>query len=175
MAYNMEIKAIYRGDFKNARQVATMLGASHHGLDRQIDIYFKTINGGGRFKLRESSLSGFYLVPYIRPNQQSAKESDYVLIRVDKKDVEKSKALFAQLYGIETVVKKMRDIYLYQNVRIHLDDVEGLGCFFELEVVYEENNAENRAQAVTMVNFLMNQFGIEQKDLLSGSYHEMMQ
>lgn len=87
---NIEIKAQYTKDrFEGAHVIAQQLGAKYLGIDQQIDTYFKT--SVGRFKLRESSLSGTYLVPYIRPDQKGAEKSDYVLIPVQKKDSQKIK------------------------------------------------------------------------------------
>ncbi len=175
MAFNIEIKATYRqnDDFVAAHEIARALGATYVGSDHQIDTYFVTPKG--LFKLRESSLSGAYLVPYVRPNTAEAKKSSYVLIPVVAAEVTKTKELFVALLGIETRVEKTRAIYLYHNVRIHLDKVVGLGTFFELEAVcqQEQDTAAQRAIEEGKVQFLLQQFGIAPGDLLQGSYREM--
>ncbi|MDZ4129856.1 MAG: class IV adenylate cyclase, partial [Hydrogenophaga sp.] len=170
--FNIEIKAAYRTEnFDLAHEKARILGAAYVGCDHQIDTYFNTQEG--RFKLRESSISGAYLIPYVRPNTAEAKKSSYVLIPVAAGDVIKTKELFAALLGIETIVEKMREIYVYQNVRIHMDDVVGLGTFFELEAVYQQDTAEQRTHEEEKVTFLLHEFGVAQNDLLQGSYREM--
>ncbi len=124
----------------------------------------------------ESSISGAYLVPYMRPNTIEAKKCSYVLIPVTAADVSKTKELFAALLGIETRVEKTRAIYLYDNVRIHLDKVVGLGTFFELEAVCspEQDTAAQRALEEEKIQFLLQQFEIANSDLLQGSYREMI-
>ena len=163
---NIEIKAKY-SDLEKGRKIAENLNAKYVGLDHQIDTYFKTPSG--RFKLRESSISGAYLVPYLRGDIPSAKLSSYVVIPVT--DVSVTKNIFSLILGIDTVVEKKRHIYLKNNVRIHLDDVVNLGTFFELEAVCDENSIiEKESQKV---NELLEVFEVKKEDLLTGSYREM--
>ena len=173
MAYNIEIKARYFDSFKKAHIIAQHLSSKYVGLDKQIDTYFKTINSG-RFKLRESLISGAYLVPYIRPDQLSAKKSSYVSIKVENNDIAQVKELFSKLYGVEAIVEKVRDIYYYDNVRIHLDEVNGLGRFFELEAEYKNDLSENHNSKDEKIEFLMKEFGISKENLLCQSYKEMI-
>ncbi len=74
--------------------------------------------------------------------------------------------------GVVNMVRKRREIYLWHNVRIHLDDVEGLGQFLEFEAVLsaEIDDAAGRRQLET----LMAQFNIRPEDLLAGSYTDMI-
>ncbi|OGC76657.1 hypothetical protein A2619_02010 [candidate division WWE3 bacterium RIFOXYD1_FULL_39_9] len=163
---NIEIKAKYN-DLEKGRKIAESLKAKYVGCDHQVDTYFKTSRG--RFKLRESSISGATLIPYQRENTQSAKSSSYVLFSVT--DALETKNIFSSILGIDTVVEKKRHIYLKDNVRIHLDDVKGLGSFFELEAVCDENSIiEKESQKV---NELLEIFQVKKEELLSGSYKEM--
>jgi adenylate cyclase class 2 len=164
---NIEIKAKYR-DLEKAKQIARNLDAKHVGVDHQVDTYFRTPTG--RLKLRESTLSGAQLVPYMRPDQAGPKKSDYLVIPVS--DPENCKKLFDQILGIEAVVDKTRDIFLIDNVRVHLDIVKNLGIFFEFEAVY--NNAALEKQEYAKVEKLMGLFNIPSEDLLTGSYREMV-
>ena len=102
-----------------------------------MDTYFRT--RAGRLKLRESSLSGGELIPYLRPDAGGARRSDYRVIPVD--DPPGVKALLTELLGVHRVVVKQREIFLAGNVRIHLDRVEGLGTFLELEAVFDGHPA----------------------------------
>lgn len=81
--------------------------------------------------------------------------------------------MFNQLFGVEKIIKKKRAIFLYENVRIHLDQVESLGHFFKLEAVYETDSAENLKIQEQKIEYLMYKFEIEPEDLLRGSYREM--
>ncbi len=163
---NIEIKAKYL-DLETGRKIAEAIGAKYIGCDHQIDTYFKT--PAGRFKLRESSISGAYLVPYVRDNQKNAKASHYVIIPVV--NAGEIKNIFSQILGVDSVVEKKRYIYLDDNLRIHLDNVKGIGTFFELEAVCDNNSDVN--METKKVNELLGLFHIKNEDLLSGSYREM--
>ncbi len=165
---NIEIKAVYP-DLAKARRIAKGLNAWFKGRDHQVDTYFKT--GKGRLKLRESTLSGGELIPYLRPNQQGPKKCDYAVIPVS--DAPKVKKLLKILLGIEEVVVKQRDIYLVGNVRIHLDQVKGLGSFLEFEAVYQGDTSKKKAAEEKKVRKLLDVFEIKPGDLLENSYKEM--
>ena len=74
--------------------------------------------------------------------------------------------------GIVNVVRKRREIYLWHNVRIHLDDVQGLGQFLEFEAVLspEIDDAVGHEQ----LKKLMTEFNLRPEDLLAGSYTDMI-
>ena len=73
--------------------------------------------------------------------------------------------------GIRTVVTKSRQLYLWRNVRIHLDRVEGRGTFLEFEAVLEPGQPE--ADGHRLIAELRERFGIEDADLVGGSYADM--
>jgi len=166
---NIEIKAAYP-ELAKARAICEKLNATFVGIDHQTDTYFKVPNG--RLKLRESSLSGAYLIPYLRPNESGPKKSEYARLTVE--EVEKTKALFTQILGLDLVVKKSREIYLIGNVRVHLDEVEGAGSFFEFEAVYSEDSAEQRAVEERKVNELLKTFAISPEALQTSSYQQLV-
>lgn len=168
MSTNLEIKA-YCSDLPKVESKVKKIDAKYLGLDQQIDTYFNTKKG--RFKLRESSLSGSYLIPYIRPDQNEAKLSLYEKIVVS--EVDRIKNIFGHLFGIHCIVKKKRSIYLYENVRIHLDDVENLGSFIEFEAVFDELNNDETLQQ-NKIDFLMSELGISKDSLISVSYENMI-
>src|SRR5882724_10046016 len=131
MATNIEIKAVYP-DLEKARLIAITLGAKPSLAQKQRDTYFTVPNG--RLKMRE--IPGIsWLIPYVRPNDPEAKRSNYELITVDAP--EHTRALFTEILGVSVVVEKQREIFLLDNIRIHLDQVTDLGCFLEFEAVYD--------------------------------------
>lgn len=166
---NIEIKASYT-DFLKARQICEKLNAVYVGIDLQIDTYFKVPEG--RFKLRESSLSGAQLIPYIRPNFLGPKKSEYETIPVD--NPLHVKKLLNQMLGLDIVVQKKREIYLIDNVRVHLDQVEGLGTFFEFEAVYHADTEEERQIEQAKVERLMQVFEIDSECLQTESYLQLL-
>lgn len=164
---NIEIKARYPNQEK-ARKIANELKTEYVGIDHQVDTYFKTPKG--RLKLRESSLSGAQLVPYIRPDQAGPKKSDYAVVPIQ--DPTLIKRLFSEIFGVEVVVDKQREIFLIDNVRVHIDNVTGLGNYFEFEAVY--NTADNEKAEYDKVSELMKKFEISEEALEHGSYKELL-
>jgi len=132
---NVELKAL---DPDPARSLAACreLGAEDKGVLRQRDTYFRTRSG--RLKLREEEPGGAVLIQYDRPDAAQARESRYRLSPVPEPDALRD-SLDAAL-GTLVVVDKERHLFLWEGVRIHLDTVEGLGSFVELEGVAPEES-----------------------------------
>jgi len=164
---NIEIKARLH-DLPAARRVAEKLATRRVGVQEQIDTYFRCANG--RLKLRQITGQAAQLVWYVRPSDTRPKASDYHLVPVPQPET--LLAALRAAMGIVNVVRKRREIYLWHNVRIHLDDVEGLGQFLEFESVLspEVDESVGREQLET----LMTQFGIRPEDLLAGSYADLI-
>ncbi len=123
-------------------------------------------------KLRESSLKGAELIPYVRPNVRGPKTSQYVVLPVV--DPVKTKVLLKGLLGVEGVVQKTRDLFLLGNVRIHLDHVRGLGNFLEFEAVMVKDSAKMRRAETKKVEKLLKIFKIFPKDLIDIAYRDML-
>ena len=165
---NLEIKARC-ADLEAVRKRAHRVATEVVGVDHQVDTYFRTTRG--RLKLRESSLSGGQLVPYLRPDRAEARLSDYRVVPIE--DPAGLKALLSEILGVHRVVEKEREILLYQNVRIHLDRVSGLGSFVELEAVFDGSPAAEAEQR-RKVDFLMKELGVGEEDLLAHSYEGLL-
>jgi predicted adenylyl cyclase CyaB len=76
-------------------------------------------------------------------------------------------------YGIRGVVKKNRYLYMVGQTRIHLDEVEGLGHFMELEVVMREGQSDAEGQAIA--EDLMRRLGIREDALIEGAYMDLLE
>ena len=168
MAYlNVEVKA----KCSNAGKVREWLlnnNADFKGTDLQTDTYFNVKNG--RLKLREGNIEN-NLIYYERNNQAGPKSSSFILTKIP--DAEKLKESLASADGIKVVVKKKREIYYIKNVKFHIDEVEGLGAFVEIEagnIGADLSKDELQQQC----EFYIQQFGIEQKDLIEVSYSDML-
>jgi homotetrameric cytidine deaminase len=130
---NVELKA------RDADPAATLeralaLGASDEGVLTQRDTYFA--RAGGRLKLREQAggaEAGARLIAYVRADGEEARTSAYRLAEIG--DAAALREALDAALGTLVVVDKRRHLLLYENVRIHIDDVEGLGAFVELEGV----------------------------------------
>jgi predicted adenylyl cyclase CyaB len=165
---NLELKARC-SDLGRARELAQAVATEWLGVDDQVDTYFFTRTG--RLKLRESSRSGAQLVPYVRPDVRGPRRSDYAVLPVA--DAQALARLLGDLLGVKRVVRKRREIALYENVRIHLDRVEGLGEFVELEAVWDGAPAGLPEQE-RRIAFLRERLEIRDADLIAGSYESLL-
>lgn len=164
---NVEIKARCR-DLDATARAAAAAGAILDSTYNQTDTYFNVSTG--RLKLRQQDGSPDELIFYRRADENSPKVSRYD--RIPIMPDQKLDSILAQALGIKTVVRKRRQLWRLDNVRIHLDEVEGLGSFVELEVQVTPGRdlAGCHAQAAT----LMEALGIRSEDLLAGSYSDLM-
>jgi homotetrameric cytidine deaminase len=127
---NLELKA-RDPDPPRSRELALALGAEDRGEIRQRDTYFTRARG--RVKLREQTPGGAELIAYERADTREPRSSAYRVVPVADPGPLRQ-ALDAAL-GTLVVVVKRRQLLLWDEVRIHLDDVEGLGSHLELEAV----------------------------------------
>lgn len=168
MPANIEIKARAR-DFSAVRSRAEALSDAPVQVMPQEDIFFHTPKG--RLKLRILAPDRAQLIYYERPNQDGPKRSDYHIFETS--DPENLKATLALALGIRGVVKKVRYLYLVGQTRVHLDDVEGLGQFMELEVVLRPAQSDAEGQAIAQE--LMKKLGVDEGDLLEGAYMDLIE
>jgi predicted adenylyl cyclase CyaB len=164
---NIEIKARAR-DFEGIKSRAEKLSDTPVKVIPQEDTFFNTPQG--RLKLRVLA-SGAELIYYDRPDQQGPKRSDYHIAHVG--DPENFKRVLELAYGVRGVVKKTRFLYLVGQTRIHLDDVEGLGQFMELEVVMEDGQSDIEGQKIA--EDLMSALGVGRDDLIDGAYMDLLE
>lgn len=167
MGINIEIKARC-DDLESFKSKLLQLPVSYEGEDFQIDTFFTVPNG--RLKLRESILYGNILIPYIRPDREGLKQSDYELIPIS--DPQKVKYLLGNILEIKGEVRKKRQIYFFENVRIHLDKVEQLGDFIEFEAVIDDEKAIDAN--IKKTHWLLNYFLITDDQLVKVAYIDLL-
>lgn len=163
---NLEIKAKLDG-LDEARRRAEQCGALYQGVLIQKDTYF--VCSTGRLKLRELGDGSSWLIGYQRPNASSIRASDYSMVAVEST----IGPLLAGSLGIRCVVEKRRDLYLVENVRIHLDEVRGLGTFLEFETVLSPEHDATSSQR--RLERLQAHFGITPAALIAGSYMDLLE
>lgn len=168
MPANIEIKARVR-DFARFEARATALSGAAPQVIPQEDTFFNVSRG--RLKLRQLSLEEAQLVYYERPDQQGPKRSHYLIYST--RNPASLKAALTAALGVRGVVRKTRLLYLVGQTRIHLDDVEGLGSFMELEVVLHPGQSDASGQAIA--EDLMQKLGVAKEDLLEGAYMDMLE
>jgi homotetrameric cytidine deaminase len=123
---NLEIKARDPHP-ERTLNAAIDFGAADEGELTQRDTYFA--GARGRLKLREQTPGETELIQYRRPDGDGPRVSEF---RVVPAGADLREALDAAL-GTLAVVEKRRRLLAWEGVRIHLDDVDGLGTFIELE------------------------------------------
>lgn len=167
MPSNIEIKARVR-NFDEIKIRAAALSDTPMEVIPQEDIFFNTSQG--RLKLRVLPGEKGQLIYYTRPNQEGPKRSDYHIAHTA--DPASLKRVLELAYGIRGIVRKTRYLYLVGQTRIHVDDVEGLGQFMELEVVMQEGQTDSEGQAIA--EGLMTSLGVAKSDLLEGAYMDLL-
>jgi adenylate cyclase class 2 len=164
---NIELKA-RDPDPGRSLEVCRTLGAEDHGEISQRDTYFEVSKGG--LKLREERPGQPHLIQFERANEPQQRESRYHLIEVDDGAV--LCAALAAAIGIRSVVAKRRRLFLWHDVRIHLDDVEQLGTFIELEAVAPPDS--DLTHEHRLISELRDALGITDERLVAVGYAEQL-
>ena len=140
----------------------------------QVDFYFKT-GFGVRKKLRleenqTTKCSEYSMIDYTRSNIANPKGSQY------QRTIIQPNELPGIFYADEIIkqVSKMRTVFIFEeNTRVHLDSVARLkGRYMELEVMLNDQLKESEGQLIA--EKLMTLFKINQEDLITGSYSDMV-
>ena len=163
---NLELK-VRVADLDAVLDRARSLGARDQGLRQDVDTYFQVPSG--RLKLRQTGgQPGGTLIAYRRQDEPGSRYSDYRL--VDVVDAAGLLAALADTLGIRAVVAKQRHLLLYGATRIHLDRVDGLGCFVELETVLSGQDAR---EAATEHDFIRRALELDAAEPVSVSYGDL--
>lgn len=167
MPLNIEIKA--RTSRSEAiRQTLKEKQADFRGTDHQTDTYFHCQSG--RMKLRQGNIEQS-LIHYERSDQAGPKAS-HVSLYYPKPGPE-LKTLLSNALGVWKEVRKAREIYFVDNVKIHLDTVDGLGTFVEIEAI-DRDGSIGEDKLLEQCQYFMAEFHIEEGDLLEQSYSDMV-
>lgn len=134
----------------------------------QDDTFFPCPNG--RLKLRAFASGGGELIFYQREDCAEPKESHYVLGPVP--EVGPIREALTQAYGVMGRIRKLRYLFMAGRTRIHLDRVEGLGDFLELEVVLRHD--ESNGAGVHEATDLLKKLGVSEKDLVERAYVDLL-
>lgn len=168
VARNVEIKARI-GDVERLLARARRLSGAEPRMLVQEDTFFDCPHG--RLKLRVSEDASGELIFYDRADVPAPKESAYVVVPVSNPALLR-RALGGAL-GIRGVVRKRRALFLIGETRLHVDEVEGLGWFLELEVVLTDG--QDSSEGIALAQRLMNDLGVEPSHLVRGAYLDLLQ
>jgi len=166
MARNIEIKArIASVEAVLAR--ATSIADGAPVVIDQDDTFFAVAHG--RLKLRRFADGSAELIQYHRDDSADAKASDYV--RVPVADADALAEALTRACGTRGRVRKRRLLLMAGQTRMHLDRVDGLGDFLELEVVLRDGQSD--ADGTAVAERLMTALAIAPEDRLAGAYLDL--
>jgi predicted adenylyl cyclase CyaB len=134
----------------------------------QDDTFFECRTG--RLKLRTFADGTGELIFYRRTDEHGPKESFYV--RTPTAAPHSLREALALAYGVVGRVRKHRTLFIAGRTRIHLDVVEGLGSFLELEVVLRED--ESADAGVREAQALMQRLGVKPSELIDRAYVDLL-
>lgn len=164
---NIEIKA-HCADPAHAEFILMQENADYKGLDHQVDTYFNVPSG--RLKLREGNIENS-LIHYERNDQQGPKTSSVSLYKPSADPA--LKELLEKALGILVVVDKKRKIFFIDNVKFHIDRVDGLGDFIEIEAI-DKNGSYGIEMLHEQCAQYMKLLNIKAQELVSVSYSDLL-
>ena len=163
----IEIKA----HCQHPEKIKTILESNNalfKGIDHQIDTYFQVPKG--RLKLREGNIEN-HLIQYHRPNQAGPKKSSVSLYKTTPDA--SLKIVLTNALGVKVVVDKKRAIYFIDNIKFHVDQVQQLGSFVEIEAISEDGSMPE-ATLLAQCEKYIQLFSIADTDLIDVSYSDML-
>lgn len=163
--FNLEAK-FRLPDHVAAQAAAIAIGYRPEAVLNQRDTFF--VVATGKLKLREEDQRS-YLIGYGRVEREGLQLSDYQLVPVP--DPAAMRTLLAGTLGVLAEVRKRRTLLLCRNVRLHLDEVDGLGLLGEIEAVVPDGGDPEAERA--FVDATLAALGVSREQLIEGSYFEM--
>lgn len=167
MARNIEIKARVE-NVERLRSRILAISDTEAKTIYQEDVFFECNHG--RLKLRKFPDGTGELIQYDRPNRNGPKESNYIITPASHPGrLEES---LARSNGVRGVVRKRRLLFLVGRTRVHLDNVEGLGDFVELEVVLDEGDTIQDGERTALG--IMDALEIDPATLVEDAYLDLL-
>lgn len=167
MLRNVEIKARTNDLESLARRAESLAGSPPEILEQQ-DTFFPVRRG--RLKLRRFDAEFGELIFYDRPDAEGPKTSAYDAAPVA--DPDRLAAVLAAAFGTAGIVRKRRRVYIVGQMRVHLDEVEGLGTFLELEVMLHAG--QSAEEGARIAHELMARLDVREEDLIAGAYVDLL-
>ncbi len=166
---NIEFKARC-SNLSFIRDILESMQAEFKGVDHQIDTYFKV--NSGRLKLREGNIETS-LIHYDRKDQEGPKQSDIILYHPDPAKIQPLKDILQKTLVIMVIVDKKREIYFIENVKFHIDRVQDLGSFIEVEAI-DNDGSIGITKLQGQCDYYLELFKVSQEDLIAQSYSDLL-
>ena len=164
---NIELK-IRVDNFKSIVDKLKKNRAADKEILSQVDTYYNCKRK--RLKFREENNKLFRLVLYARPDKKEAKVSNFDMIDFNKQQAQALKAVLKKAYGEKVTVKKERKLWVYKNTRIHLEKVEKLGTFLEIETFVKKDITVAKKEYGKIVKIL----DLDRYKKMDRSYSDML-
>jgi adenylate cyclase class IV len=168
LARNVEIKARVQ-DLAGIRAKVAALAHGPSEIIEQTDTFF--VVPQGRLKVRVSPDGSGELIAYQRGDRPGPKESVYT--RVLCQDAPGLVGALSSVMAVRGVVTKRRELFLVGRTRVHLDQVERLGCFVELEVVLSQGERVEEGQSEAQA--LLQSLKIPSAALVAEAYVDLLE
>ena len=136
---------------------------------KQTDTYIPCDEG--RLKIRQIHHKFSELIFYKRVNRKNSKNSFYDIVTLSSEQGRLIAKIFTAAYTKAITVSKKRELWMYKHTRIHIDTVDHLGKFVELETVIKtiSSRAGQKEHA-----FVKRALQLEKYKALATSYGDMI-
>ena len=165
MPTNLELK-IRVTSHQSFKKILEQIGAENKGMLKQKDVYYSIPNGLLKLRIENGNES---LIFYNRNENNKNRWSDFEVLQFANAKGEK---FFNNLFDVEVIVKKKRELFYYDDTRIHLDSVKYLGNFLELETLVINGKVDAKKRFEKIIGLLKlnesKQIRKSYRDLLMG-------
>lgn len=164
MNKNLEIKCEV-SVFKNIKKILENFRNYSYSKEKQTDIYYKV--NSGRLKLRIINNKSGNLIFYDRNEQTNKRISNYIISATD--NFSELDLILRKQFKVLVTVDKKREIYIYKNIRFHLDSVKDLGKFLEVEIIFN-----NHKEANLQMNEIISKLKLIENNFIKESYSDLL-
>jgi len=160
---NLELK-IRVTSHQSLKKILEQIGAENKGMLNQIDVYYSVPNGLLKLRIENGNES---LIFYNRNENDKNRWSDFEVLQFANAKGEK---FFNNLFDVEVIVKKKRRLFYYDDTRIHLDTVNNLGNFVELETLVINGKSDAKKRFAKIISLLK----LDESKQIRKSYRDLL-
>jgi len=163
MPTNLELK-IRVAAHQSLKKILEQIGAENKGILKQKDVYYSVPNGLLKLRIENGNES---LIFYNRNENDKNRWSDFEVLQFANNNGEK---FFNNLFDVEVIVKKKRELFYYDDTRIHLDKVNNLGNFLELETLVFNGKVDAKKRFEKIISLLT----LDESKQIRKSYRDLL-
>jgi predicted adenylyl cyclase CyaB len=163
MPTNLELK-IRVTSHQSLKKILEQIGAENKGMLKQKDVYYSIPNGLLKLRIENRNES---LIFYNRNENNKNWWSDFEVLQFANAKGEK---FFNNLFDVEVIVKKKRELFYYDDTRIHLDKVNNLGKFLELETLVINGKVDAKKRFEKIISLLK----LDESKQIRKSYRDLL-